>query len=196
MTRFDPTAHPWPIALFWLSCASWLIFWLAAARARHATATDTDRGSRRFLVIALWTGVLLTFVAAWAVPSARIAGSGWPPLIVGLCLIWAGIGLRIWAIRTLGRFFRTVVAIQQDHRLVTDGPYRLIRHPSYAGSVMSVTGIGLALGNWLSVVIGLAFTLIGFARRITVEEDAMATRFGSDYTIYTRRTWRLFPPIW
>jgi protein-S-isoprenylcysteine O-methyltransferase len=117
-------------------------------------------------------------------------------LIGGIVLMWSGIALRVWAVRTLGHFFRTVVVIQDNHRLIREGPYRLTRHPSYAGSLLTLAGIGLALGNWLSVIVAICCALVGFVRRITVEESFMQAHFGDDYTAYTRRTWRLVPFIW
>ncbi len=196
MTAFNPTSTPLPIVLFWTTCTVWFVMWVWIARHAHAKASTQDRGSRTFLVVSLWTGLLLSFVLAWTVPPARIAGDGWVPLLVGVLLVWGGIGLRLWSVWTLGRFFRTVVTIQADHHLIDKGPYRVIRHPSYAGSVLSVTGIGLALGNWFSVAVCLAFTLVGFGRRIVVEETVLQDAFTGSYKDYTRHTWRLLPFVW
>lgn len=196
MTAFTPTVTPLPIILFWITCAAWFVMWVWIARHAHAKASTQDRGSRTFLVVSLWAGLLLSFVLAWAAPLARIAGNGWLPLLIGVLLAWGGIGLRLWSVWTLGRFFRTVVTIQADHHLVDKGPYRVIRHPSYAGSVLSVTGIGLALGNWLSVAVCLVFTLVGFGRRIVVEEAALHDAFTGSYKTYARHTWRLLPFVW
>ena len=110
--------------------------------------------------------------------------------------MWGGVVLRIWAVRTLGSLFRTVVVIQDKHELIIAGPYRLLRHPSYAGSLLTLAGIGLALGNWLSLLVAVLGALIGFTRRIPVEEAALQAHFGGDYTAYAHRTWRLVPLIW
>jgi protein-S-isoprenylcysteine O-methyltransferase len=130
------------------------------------------------------------------VPAAQIPGRGWPLLLSGLVLMWGGIGLRLWAVRTLGRFFRTVVHIQDHHQLLSDGPYRLLRHPSYAGTLLTLAGVGLAMGNWLSCLVAVLGALIGFTRRIQVEEAALHARFGDAYTAYAQHTWRLVPFIW
>ena len=107
-----------------------------------------------------------------------------------------GIALRVWAVRTLGPRFRTVVMIDDDHQLITTGPYRLLRHPSYAGSVLTLAGIGVALGNGLSLLLAVFGALIGFTRRIQIEEAALQTRFGTAYTAWAQRTWRLVPFMW
>ncbi len=53
---------------------------------------------------------------------------------------------------TLGRLFKFVVVIQDDHRVITSGRYRLLRHPSYTGGLVAFLGAGIALDSWLSIV--------------------------------------------
>ena len=89
-----------------------------------------------------------------------------------------------------------MVLIQDRHRIIDDGPYRLLRHPSYAGSLLTLAGLGLALGNWLSLLAAVLGALVGFTRRMRIEEATMQTRFGDAYTTYACRTWRLVPFIW
>ncbi len=86
--------------------------------------------------------------------------------------------------------------IDDDHQLITTGPYRRLRHPSYAGSLLTLAGIGLALGSWLSLLLAVLGALIGFTRRIQIEEAALQTRFGAAYTAWAQRTWRLVPFMW
>jgi protein-S-isoprenylcysteine O-methyltransferase len=200
MVHFSFATDPLPILLFWLNFGAWVVIWIGLVLRDRGSNVDvhtpSDQGSRTVIGISLWSGVLLAFLAAWAVPAAHIPGRVWPLLLGGLVLMWGGIALRVWAVRTLGPLFCTVVVIQDDHRLITTGPYRLLRHPSYAGSLLTLAGIGLALGNWLSLLVAVLGALIGFTRRIPVEEAVLQTRFGDEYTAYTRRTWRLVPLIW
>jgi protein-S-isoprenylcysteine O-methyltransferase Ste14 len=200
MIHFSLAADPLPIFVFWLNFCAWVAIWVGLVLRDRGSNVDvhtpTDQGSRTVIGISLWSGVLLAFLTAWAVPAAHIPGSGWPLLLGGLVLMWGGIALRIWAVRTLGSLFRTVVVIQDKHQLIIAGPYRLLRHPSYAGSLLTLAGIGLALGSWLSLLVAVLGALIGFTRRIPVEEALLHTHFGDDYTAYARRTWRLVPLIW
>ncbi len=198
MVHFSPATDPAPVALFWLCFFAWVAIWIGfVVRDRGSGVQNTaDRGSRTLIALSLWCGVLLAFLVAWLVPAAQIAASGWPLLIGGIVLMWVGIALRLWAVRTLGHYFRTVVVIQDDHQIISAGPYRLTRHPSYAGSLLTLAGIGLALGSWLSIIVAVLCALVGFARRIMVEESTMRARFGDAYTAYARRTWRLVPFIW
>ncbi|MGH2480827.1 MAG: methyltransferase family protein, partial [Ktedonobacteraceae bacterium] len=80
-----------------------------------------------------------------------------------------------------------------SHPIVSTGPYRFLRHPSYTGVLLLVGGIGITLGNWLSLLIILAGVLIGLLYRISVEEKALRTFLGQPYEEYMRRTKRLIP---
>ena len=200
MVHFSFATDPLPILLFWLTFGAWVVIWSGIVLRDRGSNVDvhtpSDQGSRTVLGMSLWSGVLLAFLMAWAVPAADIPGSGWPLLLGGLVLMWGGMAVRVWAVRTLGSLFRTVVVIQDKHQLIIAGPYRLLRHPSYAGSLLTLAGIGLALGNWLSLLVAVLGALIGFTRRIPVEEAVLQTHFGDDYTAYARHTWRLVPFIW
>jgi protein-S-isoprenylcysteine O-methyltransferase Ste14 len=118
-----------------------------------------------------------------------------PPAVQygGLLLIVSATVLREWAIVRLGRYFSRIVQIEVGHRLVTDGPYRRLRHPAYTGMVLVYVGIGLALGTWLGAAIALALMLGATLYRISVEEEVLIAAFGREYCEYRRHTWRLFP---
>jgi protein-S-isoprenylcysteine O-methyltransferase len=198
MMPFALTAHPVSAILFWLTFGAWVAVWLGIVRRDRGidVHTPSDQGSRTLIGISLWSGVLLAFLTAWAVPAAHLPSLGWPLLLGGLGMMWGGIALRLWAVRTLGPRFRTVVMIHDEHQLITTGPYRLLRHPSYAGSLLTLAGLGLALGNWLSLLCAVLGALLGFTRRIPIEEAVLQARFGAEYTAYAQRTWRLVPFMW
>ncbi len=88
------------------------------------------------------------------------------------------------------------MVIQPDHRLVTTGPYRLLRHPSYAGALLAAVGFGVALTHWTSLLAVLAGWAIGIAYRIRVEEAALRGAFGAAYDEYSARTRRLIPLLY
>ncbi len=197
MTAFNPASQVLPVTLFWLSFIVWVAFWvIIGIRKSPAGPSEGSQDGRLLIALSLWSGVVLALIVAWAVPSARLPGNGWGPLGVGLVALWAGIGLRVWAIQTLGHYFRTVVVVEKDHRLIQAGPYRVLRHPSYAGTVLTTVGVGVALGSWLSILLGAAGALIAFLRRISVEEAALKDNLGASYALYTRHTWRLVPFVW
>src|SRR5580704_14582736 len=72
-------------------------------------------------------------------------------------------------------------------------PYRYIRHPSYSGGLITLAGLGLALGNWAGLLTLLACTGAGYGYRIFVEEAALVAALGEPYREYMRRTRRLIP---
>ena len=96
----------------------------------------------------------------------------------------------------LGRFFQLTVVVQEDHRVVESGPYRVVRHPSYSGLLLIFVGVGFTLGNWLSVAACLVLPLLGLLVRIRSEEAVLNRELGEPYRAYSARTRRLVPRLW
>jgi protein-S-isoprenylcysteine O-methyltransferase Ste14 len=142
------------------------------------------------LVGALVAGVL-PGVAQWATIRPAAAGD-W----IGLLLFWGGISLRFWSIRTLGRYFTVIVQTSSDQPVITDGPYGVIRHPSYAGLILIVVALGLFIGNWLSLASLVVAITGGLVFRIRVEERALLQNLGDGYRTYAATHKRLVPLIW
>jgi protein-S-isoprenylcysteine O-methyltransferase Ste14 len=127
---------------------------------------------------------------------------GWSPAIpawwkaAGLALAGAGGMLTNWAIAT-NRFFSALVRIQRDrgHRVVDRGPYRLVRHPGYLGSVAYMAGAAAALGSlWGLLVAGL---VTGAIVGRTALEDRTLRKELDGYEAYAQRVgYRLVPGIW
>jgi protein-S-isoprenylcysteine O-methyltransferase Ste14 len=76
------------------------------------------------------------------------------------------------------------------------GPYRLIRHPSYAGLLAAFVGFGFMLGDWWSLLALTAATACGVVRRIMVEERALTGALGARYADYAATHKRLIPFVW
>jgi protein-S-isoprenylcysteine O-methyltransferase len=185
-------------ALFWISCAAWIVseILILSRDRRPASGEAADRGSRRLLVLGVALGLGLAF---WWGQRRRLGIIEAPPallMLLSLATIWGGMALRCWAVRTLGRFFRTSVRVLDDHRLVETGPYRRLRNPSYTGLVMVLAGVGIGIGNWISLALILGLGVAGLAWRIHVEEAALARRFGAPYEAYRCRRWALVPFFW
>ncbi len=195
-----PFSDPVASIFFWVSCGAWsLLEWgliLRDWRAGVKASTPADRGSLRLTVTTVCVGAFLAFGAALWLPALRITASGWALLVIGLTLVWLGMGLRLWAVLTLGRSFTRVVMVQSGQQVVSSGPYRAVRHPAYTGILTTMLGIGLALNNRASVVALVLIPLMGFAWRIHVEENALVQNLGEDYTAYAQRTRRLIPGLW
>jgi protein-S-isoprenylcysteine O-methyltransferase Ste14 len=186
MTGFRPTTL---LLIVWVGSEIALGF---ARRSGTRGADSRDRSSLRIL----WTIIVASITASMFLTGLHrgtFGGSGtiWPNL--GRSLIVAGMALRWWAILSLGRAFTVDVAIAQDQRLVDHGLYRVIRHPSYTGAILSFVGFGLMLGSWPSLLAIVVPITAAFHYRIGVEERALCEGFGEAYVRYMQRTRRLVP---
>jgi protein-S-isoprenylcysteine O-methyltransferase Ste14 len=174
-----------------------LFAWAASEaylRWRNRAAKKTLEWSFFVVIATIAAGFILGF-RAQHVASTVITG-GWLPVIIGAAVMIAGLGLRLWAMLVLGRFFTVTVTIQEDHRVVDSGPYRVVRHPSYTGLLVLFVGFGIALDNWLSLLALFALPLAGILLRIRAEEAALSIALGERYTDYAARTDRLIPGVW
>lgn len=152
-----------PSTFGWLAFTACFFGWAAFElivnlRWWSAGSTNRDRLSR-YLIIG---GVLLAM--SLAIISTRfhrfdIIGARASVFYFGLGTMVAGLVFRWAAIRQLGRFFIPEVAIQPGQRVIDRGLYHYLRHPSYTGTFITVTGYGLALTNWLSLAAMLAVCL-------------------------------------
>jgi protein-S-isoprenylcysteine O-methyltransferase Ste14 len=113
----------------------------------------------------------------------------------GFFLYTAGGVLRLAPVFVLGRRFSGLVAIQPEHRLVSNGLYGVIRHPSYLGLFVSVLGWGLVFRSGVGVVIAIMILVVLLAR-IKSEERLLSETFGAEYDAYRARTWRLIPNVY
>jgi protein-S-isoprenylcysteine O-methyltransferase Ste14 len=158
-------------------------------------AVRQDRGTRLIVALAVYVGVTAALAIA-RVPGLRAYANDWWTLGLGIAVVLAGGALRSWAILSLGRYFRREVTIEPGQRIVRRGPYRRLRHPSYAGLFLIFAGFGLAFGSWVGAAVVLAIVFAGLLPRIRVEERALAKAFGTDYTDYANSTARVIPGIW
>lgn len=191
-------AHRLWAAIFWGSFFSFFLVtsWVNRRERTAARGELRDNGSKPLIYFASGIGALCAFFTPSVLPSARITLAPEPLFATAMTLFWAGLLLYVWAVVTLGAYFRTSVQLLDGQRLVTRGPYRLLRHPAYTGGILLFAGIGLAMGNWISAIgTPLAVTL-AYVWRIHVEEHALAERFGAEFEARKRRTWAVIPLLW
>ncbi|GAB2944462.1 methyltransferase family protein [Nonomuraea fastidiosa] len=170
---------------------------LLEALARHdgpavsMDASPDDRGTSLMIGLAF-------AVAACLPPLLRLLPAGSLPLAVapaGLVIEGAGLALRGWSMRTLGRFYSRTLRIEGDgHRLVRTGPYRLVRHPGYAGSLLIWAGFALTSGSAVALVAVAALLGWTYGRRIAAEERMLERRL-PEYADYRAVTGALIPFI-
>ncbi len=169
--------------------------WRTRLRGWSAAAGGRLREWTFFLVV---LGIAAAAMGAlWLARLTQFAIGGGRALVAfGEIVAVAGIALRIWAILTLDRFFTFVVGIADDHRVVQHGPYRALRHPGYAGALLALAGAGIALGNWLALLLIAVVPALVLGIRIGVEEAALEAALGAEYRAYASLTARLIPGVW
>ena len=174
-----------------LTLACWAVLELGLRvreRLQGRGSATRDRATRALIAVTVGVSVGL---AATATP--RIGGSY---RAAGLIVMWLGLAIRVWAVASLGRSFRTTVEVDPGQAVVSTGPYRWVRHPSYSGLLLIVTGCGLASGNWLALTVSALLPLPALLRRIHVEEAELVSVLGDRYRAYQMHTKRLIPGIW
>lgn len=182
---------------FAIAIAIWAIperigsFWWRSSR--DPSARRQDRGSLYVVIGSIVVGAGVGFSLAIAGRGAAIPWFRPQVTIAGIVLMVLGVALRWWAILILGRSFTLDVAVRPRQQVIQSGPYRLIRHPAYSGTLLTLLGVGLGLANWASVVALIVGGLIGLLYRVQVEERALMEALGQPYVDYMRHTKRLIP---
>ena len=179
---------------FYATCFVWIVLELVAGLKRNEpSAQKRDRGSRIVLYVAIYLGMTLAFFAANALRNFAMPEPRTIIFWIGIALMLFGVAFRWYAIRALGKFFTYEVAVRAEQSVVEVGPYHYVRHPSYTGGLITFLGIGLALGNWASIVAIMLCAIAGYGYRVRVEEKALVDAIGQPYVEYMRRTRRFIP---
>jgi protein-S-isoprenylcysteine O-methyltransferase Ste14 len=177
------------------TAALWFLLELRQSTKSRPEGLRADKGGAFVVRFSVLVGAGLAAVASRSVPDATIGHTtltGW----IGLGILWCGVALRVWSFQTLGRYFTFTVQTSSDQPVITSGPYRVIRHPGYAGVLVAVIAIGLLIGNWLSLLGLTASVACGLVFRIRAEERALLRELGSKYQIYADTHKRLVPYLW
>jgi protein-S-isoprenylcysteine O-methyltransferase Ste14 len=183
------------LVLFDFSYFVWIVSELFGAvliprlRQRGATRVKRDQGSGALVIATVFVSISIAFAFGYA-------GVGMLPdwiFYLGIFLMFLGVLVRQYAIAILGRFFSLSVRIVEDHKVVEKGPYRLVRHPSYTGVLITFIGLGLAVQSLGALLVLLAVFGVSFGYRMYVEERTLLSELGQDYAGYMKRTKRLIP---
>ena len=160
------------------------------------------RGSRPGRVIERWSLPLLWLglgagmaAALWLKRFAAFRIGAQPPALaaVAVAFMLSGMALRWAAMRRLGNRFSPHVELGGGQALVTEGVFRLIRHPAYSGILLIFFGVGLTYASWLSLAAVAIAAAAGVANRVRIEEKALREEFGPAYEEYAGRSRRFIP---
>ena len=177
-----------------VTLAVWAVLELGVRVREHLHGTGgsaRDRGTRVLIAVSLGAALVVALVSATRTPQLAE-----PFRIAGVIVMWLGLAIRVWAIAALGRAFRTTVEVDPGQVVVSSGPYRWVRHPSYSGLLLIVAGAGLAAGHWLALAVCVVLPLPAVLWRIRVEEAELTAVLGERYRDYQAQAKRLIPGVW
>jgi protein-S-isoprenylcysteine O-methyltransferase Ste14 len=185
-------------SLLLLVTLGWAVMELGAfAGGRNARKGATKVGGPRWRIFA-WTCLIaanvLLYLAPRAVPAAAIRPAA--AFAAGLVILLTGVALRGWSFAVLGRYFTFTLMVSPDQPVVTAGPYRVLRHPSYTGILLGCMGVGLASANWAGLAAMTLLPLAILLWRIHIEENALLATLGDRYRAYAAHHKRLVPLVW
>ena len=168
-------------------------------RARKTPVVRSARGTREIalLVISLTgLGILPMVYAATGFPA--FADYPFRPLQawLGLAVAIAALAMFVATHRALGRNWSVSLDVRKNHKLITEGVYRTVRHPMYTAFWLWAVAQALLLPNWGAGLSGLVGFGILYFLRVGQEERMMLDTFGDDYRDYMDRTKRLIPGVY
>jgi protein-S-isoprenylcysteine O-methyltransferase Ste14 len=137
-------------------------------------------GQAGVLLSALW------FTSAWYSPNLFH--------FIGFTTFLVGIAYRLWAIKTLGKYYSHMVREVEAHKIVDSGPYRHIRHPAYAGMISANLGVVIFFFNFITLILFLLVLIPAIILRIMIEEKTLFKIGG--YSEFAQNRQRLIPGIW
>jgi protein-S-isoprenylcysteine O-methyltransferase len=194
-----PLPFVWPYALIFWAVDLWAFLpemRIVRSGLEGGKRTGSkDSGSMAVLLAGMGAAMLvaypIAFVKAWSFPR------NWhlPLFAAGVSMMFLGSLLRRYCWRTLGESFTGDVTVRPDQHIVSSGPYRLVRHPSYTAGMMMYIGIGLALGSWLSLALLTIATVATYSYRVAVEERVLLDALGEPYEAYMKGRKRFIPYI-
>ncbi len=162
--------------------------------AKSWQAGQFDQRSTMFIVLAYFVcGTALVLTSLFDKVKSAVLPT-WVGLI-GVLIALLGFGLRIWSMSALGKFYTRTLKVTESQSIVRDGPYHVIRHPGYLGSILIWAGVAASTQNWIVLLIVL-FSMFGvYVYRIQTEET-MLLETNTDYAEYRKHTWRLIPLVY
>jgi len=182
------------IQYLWLATG---IVWLIGAFAVKQTARVQSLGSRLLQLVLGVAAFMVGFSKSFhfGLLKRHFLSDSSVVACSGLAATVLGIGLAIWARFILGSNWSSTVTVKQDHSLVQNGPYALVRHPIYTGFLLGLAGTVVALREVRGLV-AFALVLVSFLLKIRIEERFMREQFGGEYAEYSRRVKALVPLVY
>jgi protein-S-isoprenylcysteine O-methyltransferase len=169
------------------------MYWLIAARINNQTSFSSEI----FSFVKLIGSAILVYlpILTNGTLASRLAQQNIWSDIAGTAIVAIGVFLAIWARSLLGRNWSGKVMLQDSHRLITEGPYRFVRHPIYLGGLLAMFGSCLVLGQ----VFGFAYSIystFGLAMKSRQEDELLERQFPDEFREYKQQVKMLLPYIY
>jgi len=180
--------------IFLIIWVAYFVYWKTISGNVKSAARTEPFLSRTIRAIAIILAILLLAIPQLPIPliSLRFLPVGELFFWIGLLITISGLGFSVWARSKLGRNWSQEVTIKDDHQLITDGPYALVRHPIYTGLIFGFIGSSIALGE----IRGLISDLLVFAvllYKLKLEDKWLMEQFGDPYKRYCKKVAALIP---
>jgi len=175
----------------------WIVFaiyWTIGAMRTRRTAKRESFAARYGVMTIEVVGfyLLLSHHAAIGFFGNRVFPRTYDLQLLGVILIWAGIGLALWARWHLGQYWSGRITIKEGHQLIRTGPYARLRHPIYSGLILAVVGTAIEIDQWRAVA-SIGIVTLGFWIKGRREEGLLRQQFGAEFDEHRKHTGFLLP---
>lgn len=193
----DPTY--WPV--FWTVVLSWLVFGgLFLFRRRPRATAKRERKDASVAGIALvGVGMALVWAVRRPVNTPLIGHFLSGSYVLGVLAVAIAVGsvwLTLAAIRALGKQWNVRATLVEDHKLITTGPYHIVRHPIYVGMLGMMVATGMAGSYWYVLLVAAVLGVTGTVVRTRYEERLLREAFGHEFEAYRRNVRALLPMVY
>ncbi len=185
------------VLVLWGCWLAFAIIFLFRKKPPRAAESKRDPASRWGIFI---QGI--GFALVWSIRRPFFTPIGplpkWLDITLGIVAAMAAV-CSVWiclaAVKALGKQWAFVARLVEGHKLVTNGPYRIVRNPIYLGMFGMMVATGLIMSRWWVLPIAIVVFLIGNSIRIRSEEKLLCESFGAEFEDYARRVPAMFPRV-
>lgn len=185
----------WEYILFYIITVLWIGEFLVFP-SKYESEDYSEVTSFKTILLGVVLSIVIT-VALTYIDMFRIEGSiGNAIRYIGILLYITGIVLRYSGSIYLGKYFTRDVNVSENQELVSDGPYRILRHPLYLGLFLLTISVPIFFQNYVSFVFALTVMVLNINRRMVLEEESMEEIMGDRYTDWKSSRYRFIPFIY
>lgn len=178
-------------ANLWLAFLVVWVIWGIRTKRTEVRERAASRLSYTVLTIAAFFLMFTETPRLGPLAQPLFPASPWLGLL-GVAITAAGLGVAVWARAFLGGNWSASVTVKVEHRLITNGPYRWVRHPIYSGMLLALLGTAL-VRDQVRGLLAVVLLYVGFRVKSRIEERFMTNTFGAEYESYRRTTGGIFP---